>query len=139
LTRAAADRNRSLERGDNMSKRSRRRHRQQQHRRPGAGRARAAVREMLNVGRDRETELHPDVRRLGFFGRLFHRRVRRHMTAILIGVAIMLTGSTMATQADHVQAVPHSVWDALAYLIHGIGSLPILGRFELLWQIIVAE
>lgn len=52
---------------------------------------------------------------------------------VCVGVTIMLVGSTMATHP--VLLVPHIVWDALAYGLHGYGALPIIkilcARFDL--------
>jgi hypothetical protein len=50
-------------------------------------------------------------------------RRKRHVK-ILIGVGIMLVGSTMAT--NPVTFIPHVVWDAMAYGLHGYGALPII-------------
>lgn len=43
---------------------------------------------------------------------------------VVIGVVIMLVGSTMATTP--VAFIPHVVWDAIAYGLHGYGALPII-------------
>jgi hypothetical protein len=43
---------------------------------------------------------------------------------VAVGVCIMLVGSTMA--ANPVAFLPHAVWDALAYGLHGYGALPVI-------------
>jgi hypothetical protein len=43
---------------------------------------------------------------------------------ITVGVVIMLVGSTMATHP--VVFIPHVIWDALAYGLHGYGALPLI-------------
>lgn len=43
---------------------------------------------------------------------------------VSVGVTIMLVGSTMATHP--VAWMPHVLWDALAYGLHGYGALPVI-------------
>jgi len=43
---------------------------------------------------------------------------------VAAGVTIMLTGAAMATHP--VTFLPHFLWDALAYGLHGYGALPVL-------------
>lgn len=43
---------------------------------------------------------------------------------VSVGVVIMLVGSTMATHP--VSFIPHILWDALAYGLHGYGALPVI-------------
>ena len=46
----------------------------------------------------------------------------KRLLKVTIGFSIMLTGSTMATHP--VEMIPHILWDAIAYGLHGYGSLP---------------
>lgn len=43
---------------------------------------------------------------------------------VSVGVVIMLIGSTMATHP--VVFIPHVIWDAMAYGLHGYGALPLI-------------
>lgn len=43
---------------------------------------------------------------------------------VVIGIGFCLTGSTMALYP--ITAVPHVIWDAVAYILHGYGSLPMI-------------
>lgn len=51
----------------------------------------------------------------------------KRVVKLTIGGFIMLTGSTMATHP--VEFIPHIVWDALAYGLHGYGALPMIKIF----------
>ena len=68
--------------------------------------------------------------------RLLHRQTIRHVVVILCGASICLLGSWMAKHVDIQDFLPHCVWDALAYLIHGFGSIPILAHGEKLLSIL---
>lgn len=50
-----------------------------------------------------------------------------------VGIVLMLSGSALATHP--VTFVPHFLWDAVCYLLHGYGSLPVVrvlcGKFNL--------
>jgi hypothetical protein len=48
----------------------------------------------------------------------------KRATKIIIGIGITLTGSTMASHP--VMWVPHFLWDAFAYTLHGYGALPMI-------------
>lgn len=63
---------------------------------------------------------------------IFH----RHAFAIGIGVGMMLTGSFMAHSPW--ECMPHCLWDALAYFIHGCGFVPIAAHVEKAWAILSA-
>ena len=43
---------------------------------------------------------------------------------VCIGTGIMLVGSTMATHP--LSIVPHIIWEAIAWGLHGYGALPII-------------
>lgn len=43
---------------------------------------------------------------------------------ICIGIVLMIGGAVMAT--NPIGMVPHFIWDAVAYGIHGYGALPVL-------------
>jgi len=53
----------------------------------------------------------------------FHPKKKKH-AHVAVGSVLIITGSFMATHP--VTWLPHFVWDALAYGIHGYGLLPIL-------------
>ena len=48
----------------------------------------------------------------------------KKVAKVSIGIVIMLTGSTMAVYP--VAFIPHIVWDAIAYGLHGYGALPLI-------------
>jgi hypothetical protein len=56
--------------------------------------------------------------------KLKHAVKSKRTTKVFIGVGITLVGSTMAT--NPVSFVPHVIWDALAYTLHGYGALPVI-------------
>lgn len=82
---------------------------------------------------------HSDLFALPRLRRLFHIKTRKHVFGIGIGVGICCLGSTMALSGAHQTYLPHFLWDCLSYMIHGIGSVPILHHFEPLWAVIIAE
>lgn len=49
---------------------------------------------------------------------------KKKTVKIVSGVVIMLSGAAMATHP--LAIVPHFLWDAIAYGLHGYGALPIL-------------
>jgi hypothetical protein len=51
-------------------------------------------------------------------------RRNKKATKMSIGTIIMLTGTTMATHP--VGWMPHFLWDAIAYSLHGYGLIPFL-------------
>lgn len=63
-------------------------------------------------------------------------KLKKHKAVHFVGGATLcFVGSTIALHAGDIQAViqiPHVVIDAAAYLIHGIGSIPILQTIEIL-------
>jgi len=70
------------------------------------------------------------------------RRTRqvRHLLGIATGLSVMLLGSTMGINASEWIAtmpvhVPHPLWDALAYGLHGFGCIPVLAHGERLWAL----
>lgn len=89
-----------------------------------------------------EAHAHPEVRSLPRVFRIFHVAARPHVIGISVGTALMLTGSTMAVNAHDILKsmpfIPHVVWDATAYFLHGFGSLPVMAHVEPLWKIFKA-
>jgi len=82
-----------------------------------------------------------EMKPLHYWERLFHHVTRRYMLGVLIGITIMLIGACMATHAHYFLdfiPIPHAVWDAIAYFLHGVGAIPILERVEPLWAIFTA-
>lgn len=75
--------------------------------------------------------------RLTRLQRLLHRKTRRHLAGIGLGLSIMLTGSHMALHPW--DGMAHVLWDALAYGLHGFGSIPILKHAEPLWAIFAVK
>jgi hypothetical protein len=49
---------------------------------------------------------------------------KKKTVKVCIGTGIMLVGSTMATHP--LTIIPHIVWDAIAWGLHGYGALPII-------------
>ena len=74
---------------------------------------------------------------LPFWKRVLHKKARRPLKAVFYGCVIMMSASWMASNAEHQTYVPHAVWDAVAYFIHGVGGLPIIGYFDPLWRILL--
>jgi len=88
---------------------------------------------MISVPHDFSERIkHLDLFHLHPVRRLFHRKTRRHLFGVLLGVGIMTTGSYVAKHAGEI----HIMGDTLGYLIHGIGTVPILRHVEPLWTIL---
>ena len=68
-----------------------------------------------------------------------HRHFHRHVFGVLLGIGVMLLGSHMAAGMQHPHAIPVAIWDALAYFLHGIGTLPIMKHIEPLWLFLIQE
>jgi hypothetical protein len=49
---------------------------------------------------------------------------KKKTVKVCVGVVIMLVGSTMAKYP--IIFIPHILWDAIAYGLHGYGALPII-------------
>jgi hypothetical protein len=49
---------------------------------------------------------------------------KKKTVKVCIGTGIMLVGSTMATHP--IAIIPHIIWDAIAWGLHGYGALPII-------------
>lgn len=82
---------------------------------------------------------HADLFALPRLRRLFHVKTRKHVLCISIGLSICCIGSGMALNGAHQNWIPHVLWDCMSYMIHGIGSVPILRHFEPLWAVMIAE
>lgn len=54
------------------------------------------------------------------------KRKIRKKTEIVIGSCLMVGASAAAVSYPYGCVIPHAVYDALAYLVHGIGSAPIV-------------
>lgn len=83
---------------------------------------------------------HADVRRvarLPLVGRLADRKTRRHAAAMATGAGLCALGSFMAT--NPVAFVPHVIWDAVSYSIHGAGLMPLLTHVEPLWRLVAGD
>lgn len=80
-----------------------------------------------------------EIRKLPLLGRLFHRDSRKHVTMVATGVGICLTGSFMATCGHSQVVLPHFIWDAISYSIHGVGLIPICHHAEYAWHIVFPE
>lgn len=61
----------------------------------------------------------------------------RHMAHSTIGIVLVLLGSFMA--AHPAEWMPHAMWDGVAYLIHGMGAVPIFHWFAQLGATILQE
>lgn len=51
----------------------------------------------------------------------------KRASKVCIGVCITLVGSTMATHP--IAMIPHFIWDAIAYTLHGYGAIPVIKIF----------
>lgn len=62
----------------------------------------------------------------------FHHAVRvlpaplksKRATKVVIGICISCTGSAIALHP--IEIVPHIIWDAIAYTLHGYGAIPVV-------------
>ena len=64
----------------------------------------------------------------------------KHKLAMLIGIGIMLAGSTLATaHFPWLEVVPVFLVDGFAYFMHGIGAVPFVHGIEPLWALLAAE
>lgn len=67
--------------------------------------------------------------------RIWHPHTLKVSGIFCTGVAIMLTGSTMAINGHEQHVLPHPVWDMLSYFIHAAGGIPALKQIESIWAI----
>ncbi len=68
----------------------------------------------------------------------FHKR-HKHKYAILISVCLMLAASKVATSHYHcMEWIPVEIVDGVAYLVHGIGAIPIVSKCEPLWAFLTS-
>jgi hypothetical protein len=84
----------------------------------------------------RHQHLLPILRLPRLRDRLLNRVALRHVAGWLLGFLLCLTGSFLATHPGLVESVPHVVWDAFSYSIHGIGLIPLAKNIEPLWAIV---
>ena len=61
---------------------------------------------------------------LVFPHKVAHRVISHKGGQIGLGVVVVMSGSALATVEQHV--VPHFMWDAAAWLIHGAGCAPLI-------------
>ena len=79
------------------------------------------------------------LRRLPLAARLRHPKTLRHVSGLMLGFGMMAVGSTLALHKVHIP-MPETMMDVFAYLIHGIGTFPVIKHLEPVWNIIlVAE
>lgn len=77
-----------------------------------------------------------------FLEKLTHHKTRKHLSVIGVGVAMMATGSSIAlhgVQIGELSGLPHLLIDMTAYLIHGVGAIPIVKHVEPVYDIFVGE
>lgn len=87
------------------------------------------------VRKELNTILH-----LPLIQRLMHHKARRPVVAVVSGVFIMLTGSSIAMSAEaigHLVLIPHVLVDTLGYSIHGIGLIPLCKYAEPIWFLVM--
>jgi len=77
--------------------------------------------------------------RLPRLERLGHRLVRRHVVAFGAGAGLMIVGSALASHSHDQQLVPAPTWDAVAYLIHAVGAVPVLRHLDPIWTLLTRE
>lgn len=76
---------------------------------------------------------------LPFWSRLLHSKSRKPVVGFSVGVLIMVTGSAIASSVKHAEALPHLATvmvDTFGYLLHGIGSIPIIKHAEPVWALV---
>lgn len=69
-----------------------------------------------------------------FWRRMLHANTHRHVIGVGLGTTLMLLGSNLATHP--IDAIPHFLWDAFAYGIHGVGFIPLSKHAEPLWAVL---
>ncbi len=70
--------------------------------------------------------------------RLMHRSSRRPLIAIVLSIVIMIVASTVAHSKEwlsHHSYLPAVFIDAMAYLAHGLGAIPIVRYAEPVWAL----
>jgi len=68
-----------------------------------------------------------------------HRVQWRRLVVVAFGVCLMLAGSGLASVAHELQGASPLVIDAVAYFLHGVGTLPVLHHIEPLLAAVVGE
>lgn len=64
----------------------------------------------------------------------------KHRIGLIVGLAIMLTGSTLATtHLDVLSFIPIALIDGFAYFLHGVGAIPFVHAIEPLWMFLIGE
>lgn len=92
----------------------------------------------VNVVRD----LSGHVLHLPFIERVTHHKSRKPLLATGIGFVVMAVGSSVACEAtllSHATHIPHFIIDMGAYLVHGIGAIPIAKYCEPVWLILMGS
>lgn len=82
------------------------------------------------------------LQRLCLCGRLLHPKSLRAIMAAMLGIGMMMTGSSLALNAEavcHWLGISHVLVDTTAYFVHGMGTLPIFAYIEPLWHILTGE
>jgi hypothetical protein len=79
--------------------------------------------------------------RMGCFiiGRAKHiapnKRTRHHVYGVCLGVVLIFGGAHMAVEGPVLLSllpihVPHTLWEGIAYTLHGFGLIPLVGHGE---------
>jgi len=76
-----------------------------------------------------------EVLKLPRLQRILHPKARRHYLAALLGIGVMIFGSSIAVY--HWSPLPRLLADALAYALHGVGLIPFIRHAEPLWLLLM--
>ncbi len=69
--------------------------------------------------------------------RLCHIKSRKHVAGMVLGTVVCCLGSYLSMNVP--ESIPHWLWDAGAYSIHGLGLIPICKHAEPFWLIIMGD
>lgn len=84
-----------------------------------------------------ERALVRELRKLPLWQRIFHPKTKKHIVSLMLGVALMASGSAISLNHDIIPT-PQICCDVVGYLIHGVGCVPFIHHIEPLWNVFFA-
>ena len=84
----------------------------------------------------RQDKLHLlEIRSLGLWGRLCHKKTHRHLCGLALGFGIMMVGVSMSWACEYVTGPGRMLLEMSAWFVHGVGACPFMGHLEPLWHV----
>lgn len=85
-----------------------------------------------------ELALLRELKKLPVIVRVVHPKTVWHFRRVYLGMGMVIGGATMATSYHVVAPVfmPHFLWDAIAYGVHGVGLAAIAHKIDKFWDFV---